>query len=130
MAIAIGVYGLEKALGMKYTVIPFAFDVLMIGALIPIYDSNIFTVHENENIINEQLGNIGFLTFDKNRVYKGCNSYMENVFPELSQYRLGQVINNSSQSLKSLIEKIDNIEETYKKILSKNIFILRLNRFY
>ena len=129
MAIAIGVYGIEKAFGTEYTIIPFAFNVLMLGALIPIYDSNIFTVYENENIIDEQLENIGFLTFDINRAYKGCNSYMENVFPELTQYRLGQVINNCSQNLQRLIDKIDNIEEAYKSNSLKEHIHLKINSF-
>lgn len=113
MAVAIGVYAAEKALGITFTVIPFAFDVLMLGALIPIYDSNIFTVYENENIIDEQLGNVGFLTFDNNKAYKGCNRYMESVFPELTQYRLGQTIQNCSPDLHSLIDRINHIEESY-----------------
>ena len=113
MTIATGVYAMEKILKIEYTVIPLAFDVLMLGALIPIYDSNIFTVYENKNIINEQLGNVGFLTFDKNRAYKGCNNYMGNIFPELLQYRLEQTIKDSSQDLQNIINKIANIEEIY-----------------
>ncbi|MCQ2499020.1 MAG: HD domain-containing protein [Lachnospiraceae bacterium] len=113
MAIATGVYAVEKLIGMEYTIIPLTFDVLMLGALIPIYDSNIFTVYENKNIINEQLGNVGFLTFDKNKAYKGCNDYMGNIFPELLQYRLEQTIKNSSRELQNIIDKITNIEDIY-----------------
>ncbi len=113
MAIATGVYEIEKLIGMEYTIIPLTFDVLMLGALIPIYDSNIFTVYENKNIINEQLGNVGFLTFDKNKAYKGCNDYMGNIFPELLQYRLEQTIKNSSRELQNIIDKITNIEDIY-----------------
>lgn len=114
MAIATDVYVMEKVLGLEHTIIPLAFDVLMFGALFPIYDSNIFTVYENKNIVDEQLGNVGFLTFDKNKAYKGCNGYMEKIFPELSKYRLGQIIENSSQELQCIIDKIESIEELYK----------------
>lgn len=114
MAIATDVYVMEKVLGLEHTIIPLAFDVLMFGALFPIYDSNIFTVYENKNIVDEQLGNVGFLTFDKNKAYKGCNGYMEKIFPELSKYRLGQIIENSSQELQCIIDKIESIEEPYK----------------
>ena len=123
MAIAMGVYAMEKVLGMAYTIIPLVFDVLMLGALIPIYDSNIFTVYENKNIIDEQLENVGFLTFDKNKAYKGCNTYMENIFPELSQYRLGQTIENCSQDLQYVINTITSIEKCKKR--SKNEHIHR-----
>ncbi len=111
MAIAIGVYAMERALGLNYTIIPLAFDLLMLGALIPIYDSNLFTVYENELIINEQLGKVGFLTFDTKKVYKGCDKDMEKMFPELSQYSLGQTIKNCSQDLQRLIGMIDGIEQ-------------------
>ena len=114
MAIATDVYVMEKVLGLEHTIIPLAFDVLMFGALFPIYDSNIFTVYENKNIVDEQLGNVGFLTFDKNKAYKGCNGYMEKIFPELSKYRLGQIIENSSRELQSITDKIESIEELYK----------------
>ncbi|MCQ2522088.1 MAG: HD domain-containing protein [Lachnospiraceae bacterium] len=127
MAIATGVYAMEKALKMEYTIIPLAYDVLMLGALIPIYDSNIYTVYENKNIINEQLGNVGFLTFDKNKAYKGCNNYMEKIFPELSQCRFGQIIKNSSQDLQCVIEKINNIEESYKSSLHKEHIHLKIS---
>ncbi|MCQ2524021.1 MAG: HD domain-containing protein [Lachnospiraceae bacterium] len=115
MAIATVVYAVEKIFGFNYSFIPVAFDVLMFGALIPIYDSNIFTVYENQNIIDEQLESIGFLTFDKKKVYKGCNDYMEEIFPELSHYRLGQIIRNCSDDLQSIIDKISSVEEEYEK---------------
>lgn len=114
MTLATGAYAMEKILGMEYTVIPLAFDVLMLGALIPIYDSNIFTVYENRNIINEQLGSVGFLTFDKSKAYKGCNDCMANIFPELLQYRQEQTIKNSSRDLQNIIDQIASIEEIYK----------------
>lgn len=113
MTIATGGYAMEKILSMEYTVIPIVLVLLMIGALIPIYDSNFYTVYENKNIIKEQLGNIGFLTFDKNNSYKGCNRFMEKVFPELSKYRLGQTIKNSSNDLQNIIDEASGIEEVY-----------------
>lgn len=119
MAVASGVYAVEKIVGVKHDIIPVSYVLLMIGALVPIYDSNIYTVYENENIINEQLDSVGFLTFDRNRAYKGCDSYMENVFPELSQYRLGQIIKDCSQDLQNIIDKITSIEEEYKNLSKK-----------
>lgn len=129
MAIAMGVYAVEKALGLKHTIIPLAYDVLMLGALIPIYDTNIFTVYENKNIINEQLENIGFLTFDKNRAYKGCNDYMEKIFPELSQYRLGQIIRNCSKELQGIIDTINSLEEEHINHPEKEHIHLQIEHF-
>lgn len=80
-AIAIATYVLERALHLTYDFIPVINDLLMIGALIPVYRSNLYTVYEKRDIINEQLGQKGFLTFDKNRIYQNCNEYMAKVFP-------------------------------------------------
>ena len=44
--IAVGVYVAQKIFHIEYEFIPVAFDVLMLGALFPIYDSNIYTVYE------------------------------------------------------------------------------------
>lgn len=130
MAIAILVYVLEKVLGIKYTIIPIAFDVLMLGALIPIYDSNIYTVYENKNIIHEQLGSVGFLTFDKKRTYKGCNRFMEQIFPELLEYRIGQTIKSNSQDLQNIINEIDEIEEIYINHTKKEHIHLPIKSFF
>lgn len=129
MMIATGVYVMEKALHLEYTIIPLAFDVLMLGALIPIYDSNIFTVYENENVINEQLGKVGFLTFDKKKAYKGCDKDMEKIFPELSRYRLGQTIKNCSPDLQSLISKIDSIKQS-ENLSSEEHSRLKIEAFW
>lgn len=114
-ALAVSAYVTEKAIHLEYDIIPVAFVVLMLGALVPVYDSNLFTVYENTEIINEQLGKVGFLTFDKKRIYKGCNNFMSNVFPELLRFRVGQKIEDCSEELYAIIEQIAKLEERYKK---------------
>lgn len=110
-AIAIATYIIERAMHIMYDFTPVANDLLMIGALIPIYKSNLYTVYEKKDIINEQLGQKGFLTFNKKRIYQNCNDYMANVFPELSNYRIGQRIEGCSKELQSLIAQIDMLED-------------------
>ena len=114
MVLAIGVYVVEKVFRLEFSIIPIALDVLMLGALIAIYDSNIYTVYENKYIINEQLSRVGFLTFNIKKAYKGCDDDMEKIFPELSEYRLGQTIKNCSQNLQNIIDSISEVEEVYK----------------
>ncbi len=129
MVIAVGVYAVEKILNTEQSFIPLALNVLMLGALIPIYDSNIYTVYENKDIINEQLCNVGFLTFDVNKAYKGCDTDMEKIFPELSQYRLGQIIENCSPNLQNIIDYISNVEEIYKNQSNKEHVHLPIKAF-
>lgn len=103
---AISTYAIERAMHMTYDLSPFMNDLLMIGAMIPVYHSSLYTVYEKRDIINEQLGQKGFLTFDRKRVYQNCNEYMANVFPELADYHIGQKIEGCSAELQNLIEQI------------------------
>lgn len=107
--LAVGSYVFERIIGLEYEILPITFVLLMIGALIPVYKSNLYTVYENKDIISNQLGRIGFLTFDKNRVYQDCNMFMAKVFPELSNYHVGQKIEGCSKELQNLINQIDTI---------------------
>lgn len=104
--LAIATYVLERAMHLAYDFSPVANVLLMIGALIPVYKSNLYTVYEKKDIINEQLGQKGFLTFDKKRIYQNCNEFMANVFPELSNYRIGQKIEGCSKELQALVDQI------------------------
>lgn len=108
--VAISTYIIERAMHIKYEFSPVANDLLMIGALLPVYKSNLYTVYEKKDIINEQLGQKGFLTFDKRRIYQNCNEFMAGVFPELSNYRIGQKIEGCSIELQALVDQIDMIE--------------------
>ena len=44
----------------------------MTGSVIQTYQSNLFTIEENKNIINDQLSRIGFIAFDRRIRYMGC----------------------------------------------------------
>lgn len=114
-AVAISTYVIERIMQLTYDFIPVMNDLLMIGALIPVYHSNLYTVYEKKDIINEQLSQKGFLTFDKKRVYQNCNEYMANVFPELSDYRIGQKIDGCSKELQNLIDQIHLVEKQHEK---------------
>jgi len=111
--VAAGAYAVEKIFHFEHEIIPVVYLVLMTGTLFPIYDSNIFTVYENTDIIKEQLSKVGFLTFDIDRRYKGCDDFMEDAFPELKKYHVGERIDNCSRNLQELISQISKIETVY-----------------
>ncbi|MBQ0042948.1 MAG: HD domain-containing protein [Lachnospiraceae bacterium] len=113
--VAVGSYVIEKAIHFPFELIPIAYVTLMLGALIPVYDSNIYTVYENKDIVGEQLGKVGFLIFDAKRNYKGCNIFFANVFPEISEAVVGKPIVNCGAELQSLIDQIVKVEDAYKK---------------
>ncbi|MCQ2468121.1 MAG: HD domain-containing protein [Clostridia bacterium] len=104
-------YGIERLIHFEYELIPVSYCLIIIGTLIPVYDSNLYTVYENEAIIAEQLERVGFLTFDKKKIYKGCDKFMEEVFPELKKFEHGQKISGCSDGLKKLINQIKKVED-------------------
>lgn len=103
-------YIFERVVHLQLELVPVAYNLVIIGTLFPVYESNIYTVYENEDIIEEQLERVGFLTFDKKKTYKGCDEFMKAVFPELKKYRYGQKISGCSEGLMQLIDQIKKIE--------------------
>ena len=90
--LAIACYLVERITGMKFKVMPAAYILLMTGSAIQSYESNLFTVEENQNIIREQLEHVGFITFDRHMHYMGCNGCAAGIFPELRSYAVGSRI--------------------------------------
>ncbi|MGN0642365.1 MAG: HD domain-containing phosphohydrolase [Huintestinicola sp.] len=101
--LALSCYFIDKLLPIDYDIIPISYLILMVGALYPIYQSNMFTVYENKDIVNEQLNKIGFITFDSRFRYMGCNEFVSQIFPELPDNELGKAIPNAGEQLREYI---------------------------
>ncbi len=112
-------YLVERIINSGYEFIPVVYVVLMLGSLIPVYDSDLYTVEENKQFMDEVLSKVGFMTFDRNFIYKGCNGCMESIFPELKNYIIGQKISYCSQELENLISKISIMEMKYSRCQMK-----------
>ena len=110
---ALGAYVVERIIDSGYEMIPVVYVILMLGSLIPVYDSDLYTVQENKILMDGLFSKIGFMTFDRDFIYKGCNEYMENIFPELKNYIIGQKISYCSEELENVISKISSLEMKY-----------------
>lgn len=129
-AIAVSIYVVERFTGFEYEILPVAYVLLMFGAFIPVYKSNLYTVYQKKDIIDEQLGEKGFLTFDKKLLYQDCNDFMANVFPELANYRVGQKIEGCSSILQNLINQIDFHETHDRKRSAREHVHTKLEAFW
>ena len=129
MTFAILAYVAERVIDTGYEFIPVVYVILMGGSLFPLYESNLYTVQENKNLINEQLSKVGFLTFDRNYIYRGCNEYMEGIFPELKEYEIGQSFENSSKEMKEVISKISTLEINYSNKRTKGLVMIPVDAF-
>lgn len=126
---ALGVYVVERIVDLGFELVPFVYVVLMLGSLIPVYDSDLYTVQENKNIMDEVFSSVGFMTFDRNFTYKGCNEFMESVFPELRNYIIGQKISYCSHDLENVISNISSLEMKYHRSLKKDILTVPIDTF-
>ncbi len=107
---AVIIYAIEKILHIEIELMPIVYIVFLIGTLFPVYDYNTYTVYKNQDVINEQLEKVGFLTFNTSHIYKGCDEYMACVFPELKEFQLGKKIDSCSPELEKLISQLTKIE--------------------
>ena len=129
MCLALGVYAMERIIHTEYSFIPLMLNVLMLSALMPIYNSNIYTVYENKDIINEQLSHVGFLTFNTKMENKGCDSDMEKIFPELEKYNPGEIISNSSPNLQRIIDSLLDVDKMTEARAKKEHIHCHINAF-
>lgn len=111
--LAISCYIFERMSGSKIKVMPLAYVVLMTGSVGYAYQSNLFTIEENKSIINEQLSEVGFISFDRKMRYMGCNAFAEKIFPQFCNYAVGSKIKNPDIFLqKNIIDKVRAFAES------------------
>ena len=103
-------YVVQRILKLNMDIMPFSCIVMMVGALIPIYHSNLYTANENKNIVNEQLDKIGFITFNNKMEYMGSNDNAKHIFPELSRCKVGKTITECTRDLSDIIRTIEDYD--------------------
>lgn len=128
--IAIALYFFDRICLRHYTVMPVSYIIIMMGALFPIYQSNLFTVYENRDIVKEQLNKIGFITFDSKFRCMGCNDYVAEIFTELPAYELGSEICGASEQLSEyIIEPIVEFAKSERVLREKTHEHKKLSTF-
>mgnify|MGYP003291178892 CR=1 FL=1 len=94
---------IDRIMGLHTELMPMFYCIVIYGALMPIYNSNIYTVYENRNIINAELDDIGFIAFDTRLNYMGCDEFMLQLFPELKNLEVGKPVKKYSDKLQKNI---------------------------
>lgn len=110
-AIGVGMYFVSRGFHFKYDIMTFAYCILMIGSLIPVYHSNLFTVQENRDIIKEQLSYTAFITFNRQMQYMGSNELAKKIFPELSEIQVGHALTHISDQLGAMLADLQKFRE-------------------
>ncbi len=114
--LTISLYPLRRILNTQVDIFAFSTILLVIGSMTPIYHTNLFTVNENIEIVNEQLNKLGFITFDYKLNFMGSNKYAQSVFTELADCSICKPIVTENEQLNKIIQCVD----AYKMLLYLN----------
>lgn len=101
------VYAVYRLLKIDVQIMPLSYIILMFGAVVPIYHSNMYTVNENKDIIREHLGRVGFITFNSGMKYMGANEYARDIFPELIDSVIGAKLVCKEVKLEKLVNQVE-----------------------
>lgn len=111
-----GSYVVRVVFNIEVDYTPVIYILMMTGAVISIYRTDIYDVTDNENVIKEQLSDVGFLTFESGMKYMGGNECALNLFPDLRGMPVGRRLSSPPEELESTFEKIELFLEDRKKI--------------
>lgn len=111
--VAVSLYLFRRIFNTQVDIFAFSTILLLIGAMTPIYHTNLFTVNENIEIVNEQLNKLGFITFDYKLNFMGSNKYAQSVFTELIGSAICKPIVTQNEQLIKIIKSV----ESYKMLL-------------
>lgn len=114
-AIATTLYAIQTVVMPKYDIMPVSYIIMIIGVLIPVYQSNCYSVYENKEVIDEQLDKIGFITFSEKLKYMGANEYALKIFPELRFETIGKHLSYIPDELTTVSEEIQKFIASYSK---------------
>ncbi|MCQ2496520.1 MAG: HD domain-containing protein [Lachnospiraceae bacterium] len=108
-------YIIQRMIHNGYDFTPVIYILMMTGSIIPIYQSDLFNVDENDAVIKEQLRKVGFLTVDNKMRYMGANEYAMEVFPDLKKLYLGDKFGTIPAETEALYEDVRNFLDSRSK---------------
>lgn len=112
-------YGIQRFFRFSCDIMPIAFAILITGALIPIYYSNIYSAVSNKKIIDEQLSDVGFITLDKKLAFRFANEYAYRKIKDLKKVTIGSKIEGVSSVLDELMAFVSKLDLEYSKLSRK-----------
>ncbi len=105
-AVGAVIYTLERVLHLQVELTAISNIVIMMGTLLPMYHSNLYTVNENQDIVKEQLDRVGFITVNRRMAFMNSNDFAEDLFPELTKCGVGNLIIERSEQLNELLDSV------------------------
>ena len=112
-------YVIQRLFQFSCDIIPISFAILITGVLIPIYYSNIYSAVTNKKIVDEQLGKLGFITFDRKLCFRSANDYAYRKIKDLKNVQIGSMVEEVSPVLAELMCMVAKFDVEYNKKTSK-----------
>ena len=111
-------YLVQNVFELKYDYTPIIYIIMLLGIIVPLYISDLYDLVENEDVIREQLGGVGFVAFDEKLGYRGCNEYAKRIIGELGIYEIGKPISCPPDELLPSLKEVELFLEERKSIKS------------
>ena len=109
----IGIYGLEQLAQRSVEWLPLAYFADELVLLIVYRRICMYDMANSIMLLDQQVENFGYITFDMKKHYLGCNQFAKDYFPELSGYAVDYMIpKQDSVFYKEVMEKLFEFEET------------------
>lgn len=107
LAIASTSYLIQSAFGNGKDFTPIIYIVLFIGAIFPIYKSDMYDIVDNDDVIRDQLNRAGFIAYDRKLHFMGANDYAMNLFEFLKKAEFGKVLYSYPLSFEPIIKEVE-----------------------
>ena len=107
LAIASTSYLIQSAFGNGKDFTPIIYIVLFIGAIFPIYKSDMYDIVDNDDVIRDQLNRAGFIAYDRKLHFMGANDYAMNLFEFLKKAEFGKALYSYPLSFEPIIKEVE-----------------------
>jgi len=95
----------ERMLNIKLELMPIVNTLILVFILPSISNINKFNIQNNSVAYEEYMRGIGYVVFDKNFNFMGCNKMALDIFPELSGYSVDSPIPIDGSAFRDIIVK-------------------------
>lgn len=98
-----------RLFNLKFDLMGVLETVIMFFALNAVNKIRTYSIMENQVIIESRVGAAGYVVFDKNMIYMGCNEFSANLYPELKKYEIDSWIpRDNSDFNNQILERVKN----------------------
>jgi len=133
--ICVSLFFFGKVFSLKLDLVPLAFLVCQVILLVIIRRIMLYDITDTAIDAIALNGKTGFISFDENFHYLGCNQIAKEIFPELADLRIDASALKNKTLNEEVISRIkeysqNNNKHSFFKEYKDQIFLVEINRLY